>query len=109
LQRLRTSPLAFGIRDARRCTRTATRGEGSVTFTSTTAMARDSDVLELVERWEGGVAGERVNRRERFAMRTWFWDSVRDLALAAGFSEVRGVSGETAGARGDRIVAVSVR
>lgn len=95
-------------KNGRNFTRTATRGDDSLIFTSTTTMAANSDVLELLEQWQGIVAGERVGHQERFAMRTWSWGSVQDLADAAGFSAVSRLSGETVGARGDRIVAVAV-
>jgi hypothetical protein len=96
-------------KDGRGFTRTATRGGDSLTFTSTTTMTVDSDMLDLVERWEGIVQGSRVEHEDRFAMRTWSWSSLRDLAHAAGFSAVSCLSDDTVGARGDRIVAVAVR
>lgn len=89
--------------------RTATRVEDSLTFNSTTTMAPNSDVLVLVQRWKGTVAGERVNLEERFTMRTWSWSSLQDLAHAAGFSTISRLHEELVGARGDRIVGVAIR
>jgi SAM-dependent methyltransferase len=93
----------------RELTHAATREHDSLSFTSSTTMAADSDVLDLVERWDGRVDGHRVTHEDRFKMRTWSWSTLHDLAHTAGFTTVSRLSSETVGARGDRIVALAVR
>jgi hypothetical protein len=95
--------------DGREFTQTATRNDDTITLTSTTTMAADSDRLELIERWEGQVNGERVTHEDRFTMRTWSWDTLQDLARAAGFDTISRLAGTKLGARSDRIVALAIR
>jgi SAM-dependent methyltransferase len=93
----------------REFTSTATRNRDSLTFTSSTTMAPGSDRLELVERWQGHIDGERVTHEDRFEMRTWSWSTLQNLLQRAGFATISRLNGQTVGAGGDRIVALAIR
>jgi ubiquinone/menaquinone biosynthesis C-methylase UbiE len=107
---VRETERSYGrYRDGRDFTRTARRGADTVTFRSITTMEADSELLDLRERWHGLVDGKPVEHEERFAMRTWSWRTLQDLARASGFSTVTRLPADTVGARDDRIVALAMR
>jgi SAM-dependent methyltransferase len=85
------------------------RDADTLTFTSTTTMEPGSDILQLVERWAGTVGDVPVDEEGTFTMRCWTWNSLEDVAHAAGFRNVSSLEARVVGARGDRLVAVARR
>jgi hypothetical protein len=88
---------------------TAQRDDDVLTFESVTSIQPGSDRLELIERWQGTVAGERVAVKTRFEMRCWTWDVLERSALTAGFRTVVAQEPRVLGAHSDRLVAAALR